>query len=474
MNDRSQAFRQRVFEADDLHRGGAKLEPWGAGPCSLAESLPISTRTSAVDGRLGYLLIRHEQKAHCLWNFISAGVSPSLAPVTDDTVRLNPLVTTSPQLPARFLVAAVCGCAAVVFPLGCRGRAQRDVYLQKMASEIRVLEDQLYEADYENKLLAEKLERARSLAAEAAEEALDQRREPGPYGPPEIDAGAKFEDSPDLAVPPEIEGPSGPERPAGDEIRRPPANLPLEDPRDESPFLDDIDIGDPEVPPPDSPPSDRPDPAAPPDGQDLLPAPGGPVPPGPDDLRIPPIEEGDIIPPPSPDEAPDDPPGQIVLPEGVNLFGQSTDASSGSQPHSLMLHPSLSGGQQLDEQPGTDGMILVVTVVDDAGQPVDLDGFQVQAALTIVALDPTRKPSEARIGHWEFAADEVQSLVHSKPISGLHVPVRWTDELPLGDEVVVHVRLKSADEEMQCEGTVRIDGEAKVAQWMPRGDSETR
>ncbi|MCA9138772.1 MAG: hypothetical protein KDB00_18500, partial [Planctomycetales bacterium] len=44
---------------------------------------------------------------------------------------------------------------------GCRGRAHEDLYRAKMANEIRVLEDQLYDADYQNRVLRDELDRIR-------------------------------------------------------------------------------------------------------------------------------------------------------------------------------------------------------------------------------------------------------------------------------------------------------------------------
>ncbi|MEM9828920.1 MAG: hypothetical protein AAF958_20200 [Planctomycetota bacterium] len=51
---------------------------------------------------------------------------------------------------------------AVLTLVGCTTPAQRDVYQRKLANEVRVLEDQLYEADYENRVLREKLDRCQN------------------------------------------------------------------------------------------------------------------------------------------------------------------------------------------------------------------------------------------------------------------------------------------------------------------------
>ncbi len=59
---------------------------------------------------------------------------------------------------------------------GCRGAAYRDVYTQKMAGEIRNLEDQLYQADYENQVLNDRLSRAEMRASQVQVPADARRR----------------------------------------------------------------------------------------------------------------------------------------------------------------------------------------------------------------------------------------------------------------------------------------------------------
>ncbi len=54
--------------------------------------------------------------------------------------------------------------------------AYRDVYTQKMAGEIRNLEDQLYQADYENQVLNDRLSRAEMRASQVQIPADARRR----------------------------------------------------------------------------------------------------------------------------------------------------------------------------------------------------------------------------------------------------------------------------------------------------------
>ena len=62
--------------------------------------------------------------------------------------------------------------------IGCRSRAQQDLYQQKMIREVRILEDKLYEADYKNRALSEKLKRARIEASEVQIHSAKPARRP--------------------------------------------------------------------------------------------------------------------------------------------------------------------------------------------------------------------------------------------------------------------------------------------------------
>ncbi len=255
-------------------------------------------------------------------------------------------------------------CALGLSQIGCQNRAHRDVYHAKMANEIRVLEDQLYDADYQNQILREKLHRTKSQPMAAP---------PLSYGPP-ASAPSPSKPSPSKRS---SSGPS-PSQPT------PSQPTPLEEIED---FDMGIDLGEPilendafepaEVSPtPDSKQKKS-------DDAGILPAPGGPEPPGPRDIDVPPIEPGEILPPPAPGEDNAAPPGKIEVPESLGTLAEPTPI-----PERLKLHSGLSGGHRFDDDDETDGLYLVVNVVDDRGRMIDLNQFEIEAALTIVALDP--------------------------------------------------------------------------------------
>ena len=338
------------------------------------------------------------------------------------------------------LLGAV-GCCALS-ATGCRSHAYEDVYRQELLSEIRVLEDQLYEADYENEKLAAKLERARQRAArcERAGEPIDDEAVDPPqdlFQPPEPPSDIE-----------EIPQPDEPDWPDLDDELRVDPGLPFdpEEPLDAEQL----------------------------DGDDLLPAPGGPQPPGEQDLRIPPIEEGEPVPPPQPGEVDDGPPGKIELDDALSVLGRAEGAKSVPKPKTLRLQPGFSGGHQLDDDDAVDGLLLVVSVIDDTGREVDLSHYEIAADLSIVALDPQREASDAQLAQWQFTADQLQQHVASRPVHGLHLPVAWQEKLPLGDQVAVHLRLQAGEKQLRCEATLPLKKPAAVAEWTPRGKTPQR
>ena len=60
----------------------------------------------------------------------------------------------------RLPIVAIFASALIAAQVGCRGKARNELYRQKMANEIRVLEDQLYDADYKNRVLRDRLEKS--------------------------------------------------------------------------------------------------------------------------------------------------------------------------------------------------------------------------------------------------------------------------------------------------------------------------
>jgi hypothetical protein len=351
------------------------------------------------------------------------------------------------------------------------------MYEAKMAHEIRVLEDQLYEADYHNRVLIDKLERIK-LKSEAAPRA--RSKDAAGYEPVPVPSSSGRSDESRSARDGRPGDAQAEDGQPGDEQAQPADLIPPELPDiegmeglgeivDEGQPADASELNVPSVSDPftddnlgeidrdaQSRPKDQSDP------EELLPAPGGPEPPGKRDTEVPPELPGEILPPSMLDGEPEEkPPGQILLPDSVQ--------NGHGVPDQLRLHPSLSGGSLSDGK--IENMLVVITVQDKLGRPLDLAEYDVDGELSIVIFEADQDESEeGRLGRWDFAADQVADLIRSDPISGLHVPISWQGRQPDGEEVVVHVRLRAAEDEMRCRGRIEVDRGNAVAEWTPRGD----
>jgi hypothetical protein len=424
-----------------------------------------------------------------------------------------------PPFRIRFLALTILG-VMLAAANGCRSRAQQDLYQQKMIREVRILEDKLYEADYKNRVLAEKLKRARIEASEVPIHSAKPARRPdipqqgttnnAPAFAPTPDPNAnrssarnsEFDSKneneeiglSDLLPPTFDEGepvapgemninqprstpePNSPLPSATSDgepvpLTDPPATAPSKElprptvpgfnpptPETETPGEANTPLPTLTLPPPDG--TKKPSESKP--GTQLLdPAPGGPVPPGKEDTELPPVLPGEKLPPQF--GAPDDnnPPGQIQLPDSVK--------SNNRLPDSLKIHPTLSGANRIDAK--IQDMLVVVNVVNDLGKTISLNDFMVDGEMSIVVLDPQREPSLARLGRWNFDSKEVRAFVKETPVSGFHIPLDWTMDEPLGSEVIVHVRLRAEDDEMRCEAKLNLDKQRGVAGWLPRAES---
>ncbi len=293
---------------------------------------------------------------------------------------------------------------------GCRGAAYRDVYQQKMASEIRVLEDQLYEADYHNQVLTDELERLKSQIAVPAE------RRSRPVEEPRRSSERSVTDPPARRS-----EPAAPQLPA----------RPIPDPVD-PPLV--------------------------------------PIPPGTEELDFPDVDLGEPLPPGDPAA----PPGQIQLPDSVRKLYREEPA----EPTSVRINPGLSGGHRFDDAEEKTGMYLAVEVVDEAGKLVSLDNLDRYGELNVAIVDPQREPADAQLGQWNFAGSELRALVRSGtsgPVPGdrIDVHVAWNEKLPLGTNVVAHVRLTVDETQLQAQAELPT-ADAVMARWNPRAGNPTR
>lgn len=363
------------------------------------------------------------------------------------------------------LAAALIVTVMLASQVGCRSRAYRDVYAQKMASEIRVLEDQLYEADYQNQVLRDELSRAETRASQVI---VPPARRRSLFGRTLDESGNVIDTRPKAtqSLPPAVASPPDTDLPA----------RPLPDgelPEELQPLLDSP-TNSPESSSENSPEMAEPEGSnassrrADTDSDSQFVPPAEAIPPS-GELAIPDVELGEPVPPPA-DGTPEKPPGQIELPDSAKRLGVGPPA----EPVAIRINPSLSGGFKSDDQPAQEGVTLVIEAIDGKGSPVRLEHFDIDANLSVVLLDPSRPADAARLGKWDFTADDVRSMIHDQPMttpgqvnSAIQVTIPWTEQKPGSPKVIAHVRLSAAEAIMQTQGEIGT-AQPSMAQWTPR------
>lgn len=411
--------------------------------------------------------------------------------------------------------------------LGCRGRAQQDVYQQKLVQEVRLLEDELYQADYENRVLLDKLQQAKRHVAEFESEmgsGVSRSPRPKRFEP----RNKKVADRVDVPIPTPLSNDSTNSEPLGD----PPKPEPLDAGTDSAGSgstvprePDDEDLMDiPDI-------DDLVDPGTlvPSDSNSMLPPPRSsttpesfpetvppsePIPPGGRELEFEPIEKGIPIPPRSPSGQPDTVPGQITLPPGLGML--SGDGKLASSSTRLVLRPTqmaidlaksqtryatsppLSEGSAGPVESQTSetsiGVDLHVRFIDQHGRPISLQSKPVDplAALSkfsqsdvqpgseatpdrqlqIAVFDPEKPESERRLGQWVFGPDELATLHgiarDTETPKELTVPIRWQQAKPSGNRVVVLAKLTSRNTDLRCDAEIPLKASPTSIGWRTR------
>ncbi len=295
----------------------------------------------------------------------------------------------------------------------CRSRAYQDVYNDQLTSEVRILEDQLYEADYQNQVLQQKLERERRK--QLSEKTPANSRAPLSSSSNGSKARASEPGKVDSATP----------------------TVPSE-------F--DVDLGTPD--------DDLPAPFMLPRVQVL--------PPRVEEFSPPQIEEGEPAPPGG--EATDAPlpPGQIPTPESARLLLPIEP----TYPVSVEIHPGLSGGHHQDSDNEIDGLYLVVTLKDNLGK---ISHFDKPISIVLLDPDPSKTGEAARIGRWNFTAQQVAEHFRETPLPSFHFPILWNDRIPQGNEVAVFVRVMTNSETpIETDMMLRFRT-STTADWQPSG-----
>lgn len=423
----------------------------------------------------------------------------------------HPSRRTSPHRPGgaalsarvvRTIEASLLGVCLLGFS-GCARRAYTDVYVENMASEIRDLEDQLYEFDSEYRALEQELE---ALHAENIQlkGTLSRGTATGGTAPGGADNSPLA--TPRTNVPPGSQ-PLSPVPGSRGMANEPSSRKPGLGEPSAAPSLDarppasmapgSVDPATPGA----IPGSDRP--AENPLSPSELPVPKqvpGAVEEDPYDLKNltpPTIERGEAMPPvlPAPKVDPSSPLtlaapndleielGQIPLPAHlISTGGASSDGQPARLPTAaempsdtrivdIRFHPSLCRAINFDGEGEDDGLSLVLQPLNVKGQFVPLP-----AELLVVAIDPSRDNSQRPPGRWTLAAADVKAKL--QPIGssqGIHLSLPFNGSEPGADRLVVFVYYTLPDgRRVVAEQEIFLNnGHRQHTVWVPRGKADT-
>ncbi len=102
----------------------------------------------------------------------------------------------------------------------------------------------------------------------------------------------------------------------------------------------------------------------------------------------------------------------------------------------ITLNRTLTGGLDLDDSPGHDGIQVVVEPRDAGGRIVNAP-----AELAVVVLDPAREGKSARIARWDFTSDEAAKRFRREGLAGgIHLTLAWPSQPPTNTTVLILVR----------------------------------
>ena len=149
--------------------------------------------------------------------------------------------------------------------------------------------------------------------------------------------------------------------------------------------------------------------------------------------------------------------GKIRLPEGSAVQWASANLPVESTKQEIILdekivdiafHPTMCRGHNFDANPGDDGLYLVVTPLNEAGQVINELG-----SLTVIVEEDSLETqngannnSNARIAGWEITKVELQeSLNPIGSAQGFHLSLPWKEASPKGQIVTVYLKYELDD-----------------------------
>lgn len=132
--------------------------------------------------------------------------------------------------------------------------------------------------------------------------------------------------------------------------------------------------------------------------------------------------------------------------------------------HSIALNRALTGGYRPAGRPADEGVSVFVELRDARGRPVRATG-----PISVVLLDRQEKGEAARVGRWDFSAQETATqFTQAMEGQGIHLEMPWSDSPPAHDRLQVHVRFTTTDgRKLEAHQAIEVQLRDQAAQRTP-------
>lgn len=134
----------------------------------------------------------------------------------------------------------------------------------------------------------------------------------------------------------------------------------------------------------------------------------------------------------------------------------------------IHIDPLRTGGSDFDQQPGDDGVMVVIQPRNANDEFVPLAG-----PVSVVLLDYAKREAgdEARLARWNLNAQQVDELLEdSESEQGIYLRLAWSDKQPENSKLLVAVRFTTADgRKLESRRDIFITLPGQFSQrWTPR------
>jgi regulator of replication initiation timing len=137
----------------------------------------------------------------------------------------------------------------------------------------------------------------------------------------------------------------------------------------------------------------------------------------------------------------------------------------------IYLDPLLTSGSDFDRQPGDDGVIVAVQPRNQENQFVSLAG-----PISVALIDPTQDQATARVARWDLEARDIEQAIRASNDPGIRLRLPWPNGAPQNSRLQLFVRYTTLDgRKLEASREIFIALPGQTSQrWTPRSSGRPR